>query len=50
MEADGISVGACVEVGGDGVCVSEYTDEAGSLASVEGELYLTFSNSYSPRI
>ena len=45
-----MSVGVCVEVGGDGVCVSEYTDEAGSLASVGRELHLTFSNSSSPRI
>ena len=42
MEADGMSVGACVEVGGDGGCVPEYTDEAGCSALVEGETPLDF--------
>ena len=42
MEADGMSEGAHVEVGGDGSCVLKYTDKAGCSVSVEGETSLDF--------
>ena len=42
MVADGMSVDACVEVGGDGSCVLEYIDKAGCSVSVEGETPLDF--------